>query len=173
MHKYYCYMCNHQPAINYRENQSHVESEKTVTENWRYRRNSCMLLSLPAGNPNIVNNDIHHIEELIMRELTEKEMNLVAGGIARPIGENGASIINPFPLGSQSPESGGNGGGSSGGDIPQIVQDACGDKGASEVEVKKEGPSGSVSVGYTPPKKVTVEGSYDSGSTTVTVDCNE
>ena len=107
-----------------------------------------------------------------MRELTEKEMNLIAGGIVRPVGEDGASITNPHPYGSQSPEGGGSGGGSSGGDIPQIIQDACNGETPKKVEVEKEGPSGSVSVGYTPPKKITVEGSYDSGSTTVTVECN-
>lgn len=105
-----------------------------------------------------------------MRELTEKEMSVVAGGIIHP-GEDRTSITNPFPLGSKSPKSGGNGGGSSG-DVKKIVQDACGNRGAKEVEVKKQGPSGSAKVGYTPPKKVTVEGSYDSGSTTVIVECN-
>ena len=106
-----------------------------------------------------------------MRELTEKEMNLVAGGIARPIGEDRKSIINPFPLGSQSPESGGNGGGSSEGETKKIIQDACGDAGASTVTVKKQGPSGSVQGGK---GKDGLSGgvSYDSGSTTVTVDCN-
>lgn len=106
----------------------------------------------------------------MMRKLTENEMNLVAGGIVRPI-EDRAGRNDPFPLGSKSPESGGNGGGSSGGDVKKIVQEACGDKGPDTVTVTKKGPSGSAKVGYTPPKKVTVEGSYDSGSTTVTVDC--
>ena len=106
-----------------------------------------------------------------MRTLTENEMNLVAGGIARPA-EDRATRNSPFPLGSQSSEKGGNGGGSSGADVKQIVQDACGDKRANTVTVTKKGPSGSAKVGYTPPAKVTVQGSYDSGSTTVTVDCN-
>lgn len=107
----------------------------------------------------------------MMRKLTENEMNLVAGGIARPA-EDRATRNGPFPLGSRSPEGGGNGGGSSGGDVKQIVQDACGDDGAKSVVVTKKGSSVGVKIGYTPPKKITVTPTYDIGSTTVTVECN-
>ena len=107
-----------------------------------------------------------------MRELTEKEMNLVAGGIARPE-ESRPSVTDPFPLGSQSPERGGSGGGSSEADVKKIAQDACGDKGPRTVEVEKRNPSAGVEIGYTPPRKITVTPSYDSGGTTVTVVCNE
>ena len=106
-----------------------------------------------------------------MRELTEKEMNVVAGGTAR-FGEDRASYNDPFPLGSQSPESGGNGSGSSGGDVKKIVQEACGGEKPKSVTVEKKGSSVGVKIGYTPPKKITVTPTYDSGSTTVTVDCN-
>ena len=39
-----------------------------------------------------------------MRELTEKEMNLVAGGIFQRPGDDRTSIGDPFPLGPPLPE---------------------------------------------------------------------
>ena len=111
-----------------------------------------------------------------MRELTENEMNLVAGGISLHQEDNNAFTPPSIPSlgGSAKPSigSGSAGSGSSGGDVKKIVQDACGEDGADTVTVTNQGPSGSAEVGYTPPKKLTVGGSYDSGSTTVTVDCN-
>ena len=77
-----------------------------------------------------------------MRTLTENEMNSVAGGIARPA-EDRATRNSPFPLGSQSSERSGNGGGSSNSDpvtqrlkdTSKIAKDTCGDNGVKDVSV--------------------------------------
>ena len=104
----------------------------------------------------------------MMRCLTEKEMTLVSGGIGLNH-KDSTSFTRPSPglMGGAPTKKE-----SSGGDVKKIVQDACGDKGAKSVTVTKKGSSVGVKVGYTPPKKVTVTPSYNSGSTTVTVDCN-
>lgn len=102
-----------------------------------------------------------------MRNLTENEMTLVSGGIGLNHRDS-TSFTRPRPgLMGGAPKKKG----SSGQDVKKIVQDACGKKGASSVKVEKKGPSGSAEVGGGK-KGVTVGGSYDSGSTTVTVDCN-
>ena len=123
-----------------------------------------------------------------MRELTENEMTLVAGGIGLQnedsiaftppsIPGSGARALPAVGLGS-----GGNGSSngsgssegssSSGGDVKKIVQEACGGEKPKSVTVEKKGSSVGVKIGYTPPKKITVTPSYNSGSTTVTVECN-
>lgn len=112
-----------------------------------------------------------------MRELTENEMSVVAGGIARPE-EARRRLTDPSPLGSQSSERGGNGGSGNGGgssnsdpvtqrleDTSKIAKDTCGDNGVKDVSVT--GGSKDVGAGA---GRSGVSGNYgsDSGSASFT-----